>query len=350
VSRKILWLEAGRGVASLAVGLVHAGSAMKGSQYSGQEGLGGLFHYGFLGVDFFFVLSGFIIMHAYASQNSQPVSVKNYLVQRFFRILPAYWVCLVGFLLINQFQRDRAEISWSFIFSQVTLTTSSIPWLGVAWTLQYEFIFYLVFCFYIVNQRIGAKVFLLWFVAILAYSIQIDPKLTMYEATWVDRIFSAQNLEFLFGMLVAKFGIDARPKVRLFMCLLILFFVSTTVVYLLKIEVNANMNLWRSLAVGSAFALVVLGLVNINAIKFVPYRWLTWLGKVSFSFYLVHTHLIGYFYALCVKLGVYSKLPESILILIACLIALFASELVYRLIEKPAISIGRNLVSPALKT
>jgi exopolysaccharide production protein ExoZ len=85
-SNKIQSLQAFRGFAALAVLFYHC--AQRGDIHSPFLQLPLM---GYLGVDFFFVLSGFIIMYAHMRDPRTFTAVKTYLFKRITRIYPAYW-------------------------------------------------------------------------------------------------------------------------------------------------------------------------------------------------------------------------------------------------------------------
>jgi peptidoglycan/LPS O-acetylase OafA/YrhL len=66
----------------------------------------------------------------------------------------------------------------------------------------------------------------------------------------------------------------------------------------------------------------------------------TWLGRVSYSLYLVHMPIL---YAMMHLL--WAKVPLALLLGCGVLVALLASELTYRFVEQPAMSLGRRLAS-----
>jgi peptidoglycan/LPS O-acetylase OafA/YrhL len=65
-----------------------------------------------------------------------------------------------------------------------------------------------------------------------------------------------------------------------------------------------------------------------------------WLGRVSYSLYLVHMPVLYTMMHLF-----WGKLPLIVLLAFAVLVALLVSELTYRFVERPAISLGRRLAS-----
>ena len=95
--RKLEWLEAMRGLAALWVVLHHAGLSV--DHFVGSTGSQPWIDRGVLGVDFFFVLSGFII--AFASQRlaERGGGVKEYLTARLIRIYVPYLPIGIAMLL-----------------------------------------------------------------------------------------------------------------------------------------------------------------------------------------------------------------------------------------------------------
>src|ERR1700690_1319738 len=91
-SGRLLSIQAARGVASLAVIFYHAGGGVALPQYVGFIPLGGFFNFGHAGVDFFFVLSGFIIYFVHHRDIGHPASLPRYTWRRLTRVLPIYWV------------------------------------------------------------------------------------------------------------------------------------------------------------------------------------------------------------------------------------------------------------------
>ncbi len=68
--------------------LYHATRGLSLPQYLGYIPFGNGFGFGHAGVDFFFVLSGFIIMHAHATDIGKPERLSRYLWRRVTRIYP----------------------------------------------------------------------------------------------------------------------------------------------------------------------------------------------------------------------------------------------------------------------
>ena len=95
---KLLSLQAGRGVAAIGVVFDHVSLIMAQPEYGAHNVLASVTQYGILGVNFFFVLSGFIILMAHYKDIGQPRSVGSYAYRRVIRIYPIYWVFLALYL------------------------------------------------------------------------------------------------------------------------------------------------------------------------------------------------------------------------------------------------------------
>ena len=100
-------LQAARFFAAFLVVLHHGSGLFSQPDYFSYLALGGIFRAGDMGVDFFFVLSGFIILHAHWNDIGHPERILPYLKKRALRIYPAYLVvfCTVlvlAFLVDNQ--------------------------------------------------------------------------------------------------------------------------------------------------------------------------------------------------------------------------------------------------------
>ena len=168
--RGIFSLQAGRAVAAILVVLFHDSVAIFAlPKYWGTKPFGRLFDFGDSGVYFFFVLSGFIILHAHDEDLGRR-RIAKYIYKRFVRIYPTYWIILL--LVLPPYFIDRnfglgLETRPDVIVSSFLLIhfNSLYSVVAVAWTLFHEILFYALFSIAIWSTRLGLVVFLLWFAA-----------------------------------------------------------------------------------------------------------------------------------------------------------------------------------------
>lgn len=109
-----------------------------------------LSRYGWMGVDLFFVLSGFLIgtQVVKALEHGGQMSFRDFYLRRAFRILPAYWVVLLLYLAWPGFREAPGmESGWKFVAFVLNLSID-YPSNGAfshAWSLCVEEHFYLTF-------------------------------------------------------------------------------------------------------------------------------------------------------------------------------------------------------------
>jgi peptidoglycan/LPS O-acetylase OafA/YrhL len=113
------------------------------------EWLPNLASFGWTGVNLFFVLSGFLISSQLFSQikQRQDISLKEFFLKRFFRILPAFWVTLGLYFCFPLFREKEAlPPLWEFLtFTQnLGLNLKDFGTFSHAWSLCVEEHFYLL--------------------------------------------------------------------------------------------------------------------------------------------------------------------------------------------------------------
>lgn len=161
-------LQVFRALAALLVVVFHAGEILAKEKYFGSaaNGIDELFWFGGqAGVAFFFVLSGFIISHVHWNDLNQPDKLIGYMKKRVVRIYPTYVaiffaVYLAGLMvpsISETLPRDASVLIKSVLLvpqDKNIVGGMGAPVLIVAWSLQYEMMFYLVFAAGLVHARL----------------------------------------------------------------------------------------------------------------------------------------------------------------------------------------------------
>lgn len=266
-----------RGVAATLVVLSHLQAAATAEGFS--AGMLGWFVGGGVGVDVFFVLSGFVIFHAVRGR--QKIDAAEFLLQRFWRIVPPYWVVLAVTLVATAalafLRNDWSE--WPellTIFISVMLLPLPEQVMSVAWTLTIEGLFYLLFA--ATYFRFGARgaiiALLVW--ALVAQILRFLPAALPPS---LGLIFYSGVIEFLYGGLIAvALAAGWRRGAVLGM-------VFGTIGLVLVVSGQVPLNLGREWIAGLPAAALVYGLAASN-IKF-PSWTMVW-GESSYILYLVH--------------------------------------------------------------
>jgi len=109
------------------------------------------FRFGYLGVDIFFILSGCVIANS-ALRNSP----KSFVKSRLLRLAPAYLIIsLVTIFIYSLAGGRRNSMDGLLWLTGIPLFTSNDPYIGPAWTLHHELIFYslIVFCLFACKRK-----------------------------------------------------------------------------------------------------------------------------------------------------------------------------------------------------
>ncbi len=279
-------LEVGRGVAATMVALSHATSLTAEPRWLGTIPFGGALANMNAGVDFFFVLSGFLITFVHWDDFGCPTRLAHYASRRFSRIFPAYWIILSVivpiYLMEPNFGASRQH-NWIYIVaSYLLIPMPQQPVLGVAWTLTYEVFFYLLLGIAVVFGRATLALFAAWLGVIVFCQIF---GIISYPASFFGNAYGA---EFLLGMAVAALHRNGNVRLPGFQLLagVVVFFATTF--FALNVQLPAGGTLAR-LIFGSASALIILGAVTLEkkGRLSVP-KWLLPLGAASYAIYLSH--------------------------------------------------------------
>lgn len=335
---KLEGVEAARGVAAIFVVLYHSALHIEGNV--GGTVLWGFPHFGHAGVDFFFVLSGFIISFVHRGDIGTPSRLGRYAQRRFTRVLPFYWVVLAYYLLtLAVFHRARFPGPWELLSNTLLLPQSKDQIVGGAWTLVYELLFYVAFAALICSRRTGTALFAAW-AALIAAGLAWHRLLTTPALLAV--LASPFSLEFFLGMGCAYFLQRRKlPAARLFLVTgLVAFAVSA------GLEVTGllyGFGALARLAYGSASVLIILGIVERerSGLLRVPGA-MGAIGRASYAVYLVHLVGIGLTYKV-VALLVLPKPSWSLpLWVLLCTFGVCAGVLASMWVEQPLIRYCRQ--------
>lgn len=295
--------------------------------------------HGYLGVDFFFVLSGFIITHAHKDDACGPLAARRYMMKRLTRIYIPYLpisIMLVALYLalpsLSQGNRD-----WGLITSLTLFPTQYPPALSVAWTLTHEMTFYSLFLVSYFS-RWSTFAACAWVGAIvLAWIADWTPAIAMLRV-----LLAPINLEFVAGIaaaLVVRHVAAAYWPIFLFFGL---FGVSAFFIWagLAGVETEAVRVLF-----GLSLAPLVIGLVLIERLGFIsPIRYGLILGNASYAIYLVHNPLIS----MAARMVISFHQWQTTLILCA-LIGTLGGVVYNYMVERPALAAFKAMIDGKIR-
>ncbi|MEU6809196.1 acyltransferase [Streptomyces sp. NPDC046831] len=286
--------------------------------------------YGSLGVQFFFVISGFVIC-----MSSWGRTLGDFFRSRVARLYPAYWVAL---LLVG-----AASLALPVVLAPlrpdeflVNLTMLQQPMgvprvLGVCWTLWVEMRFYVLFALCVIVKGVTYRrvvVFcVLWTLAGVLARVA-DTPLT-------DELVMRDHAPFFVGglalYLIHRFGGDLLLWGIVGMSFLLGQRYAVTAMW----HPGMTGDFHRDPRVVQAIVLVAFAAVAVVALGWVrraDWRWLTVAGALTYPFYLVHEHL-GWFAIRVLYRGLGLDAHLTMALTVAGLLGL--AWLVHRFVEKP---------------
>ncbi len=290
------------------------------------------------GVDIFFVVSGFIMVHASGELFGRPGATRLFLERRIARIVPLYWaattlVLLVGLAVpavLNSGAPSLAQIAASYLFWPAVSTQGFVqPVYSLGWTLNYEMLFYLLFAASLALPRAMAVPVVVVALLALVGSERLAGPLPLPFGFWGQPIV----LEFTAGMGLAL--LRARG-LRLTVPLRLILVVAGLVILLFGRHLPLPSGPWRDLALhGSAASLLVLAAVSgrDGGEAGRGSRILASLGDASYALYLVHPFIIRGLREVFVRAALHEP---AVFMATALAGALAAALIIHRLFEIPA--------------
>lgn len=164
-----------RFVAALAVVLYHyafRGYAADGKSILPYPALAPVAKYGYLGVELFFMISGFVILMTASRGN-----LRSFVASRVARLYPAFWACCaLTFLVVWTFGAPRSSVTFPQFLVNLTMLAGfvgieSID--GAYWSLYVEMKFYFLIGVVLAFRRIDRieRVLVLWLAATAVFTV-----------------------------------------------------------------------------------------------------------------------------------------------------------------------------------
>ena len=289
---KLRSLELGRFIAAMLVMLSHAAPYV--NAHGAGPMFGGLLFPGPLGVQYFFVLSGFVMASAHHADFGRLAAVPQFWWRRACRIYPAYWLalCIPVFYL---YKATTLGIALHMVLLDPWYGQEYIP---ATWSLRLEMAFYIMFglCLlpYIGRLLLGGWAFLTLWIWVLAAIAPFHPPLlgTLVHLSLrhAADFFSLFEVYFFAGLAAGYAYVKCRFTWRIWAGLL----VAGGLLFARLLPMEGWGVLYGShpsfvLGMAAALAVLLLGLAGLErAGGFRLGRWAGWLGAISYPVYIFH--------------------------------------------------------------
>jgi peptidoglycan/LPS O-acetylase OafA/YrhL len=335
--KHIAQLDGLRGLAVLLVLLAHSAIA-----FTRVPALKWIDAYGSLGVQLFFVLSGFLITRILLDSKDTPHFFRNFFVRRSLRIYPLYYA-LLGFVVFSGVVHQHGVHWWAYALYVSNIVyggaTQPAP-LGPVWSLAVEEQFYLLWPFIVSVLSRRSLERLCFTVIIGAICLRFTGVLQLHNTLLqVDALAAGALVACRFDQIASW-----RPSARLVACLL-------------PLGVSLPTGFWNNMsqtlqAIGSMALLIVL--LNDRAYISRVFRApaLRYLGRISYGVYLLHSLVFAAFLRSHVGQSVIQS--GSAMAAILCMLGEFSlvlaiATLSFYFVESPFLRLKRHFEQPKKK-
>jgi exopolysaccharide production protein ExoZ len=350
-------LQIFRGIAAIFVLSAHA------SLYFDDRYFFGIMREGTSGVDFFFVLSGFIIYYVHHNDIGKPNRFLVYLKKRFIRIYPIYWfytfiyvliiftVYLLSDRIIAPYFSDINDLIKSLSLYPLNRNLGESTIIAPAWSLSYEIMFYIIFGITIlIKQKYSRMIIVAWVFLIFAIFFQLI-KINNFIIS--EFIFNPMNLEFLCGCLIAFLTLKFSKFDKYYLAFIVL-----GIIYLIFSWMNGLYHVFNTSGIkvftyGISYSLIIFGAVLMMKYKVMINntesgrikKFFVYLGDASYSIYLIHFIPLFLLSIAVRKSNISHVMNSSVVITILIILMIAISCASYKFIEKPlTLSLKRKLL------
>lgn len=292
---------------------------------------------GAIGVNVFFILSGFILFYNY---HTRKINFVEFILKRLAKIYPVY---LAGFFLcfvLVSLSKIRVDSFFEVMMMNLLMVQSYLPkfsmkWYGSgSWSISTEFFFYLCFPVLLyIFSKLSKK--LIVTLAILSFIVSLLPgifyNLKLIGFTYSYSFPPARVWEFIIGMLTGSMVLKYRLTINNIAIYGIVIF-SVLYFYFIGRRLEGYM-IQNIIVVPLMVALLISATTHKKQyLSFLGNKFFEYLGKVSYSFYIVQIPMMIYLD----NNDYYAKYNPAVLFLLLFLINLLVSAIFYHIIELPS--------------
>lgn len=322
---------------------------------------------GFIGVDIFFVLSGFLITVLLILEYDRlgRISLKNFYIRRILRLGPALICLLIIFCLVSAIVLDIEKAKSNYLDALIALFYLSNwsrafaihppDFIGHTWSLSIEEQFYLfwpVFLVFLLNKSVKRSYIAIITILIATISWFFRVYLLLNDAS-PERLYNGLDtradglmIGCFIGILAGSGCFTDNVRRMLKKILIIITPVSMFCLFIFSFFLNwkdPKMFAFGFIIVEIFAAILILDVIvgRQNFIrKILSMRWLVWIGSISYGLYLWHYPVFRSMRAMGFNLSITMTLGIGITFLIA--------TVSYYFMERPILKIKRKYARASL--
>ncbi|HWB12072.1 MAG TPA: acyltransferase [Gemmataceae bacterium] len=297
-----------RGIAAASVCLYHFTCGNR-TFLPSDDPLKQLASFGWLGVESFFVISGFVIPYSLHLRSYRLSNGADFFIRRLKRLEPPYLSCILLIIVLHylsslsaSFRGQPLELSWQRLAAHLGYLNAILEfgWLNpVFWTLAIEFQYYIFMAIaypLLAHEKAPVRAASVLAIALFGF---VGGRNSSLLPHWLPL--------FAIGMLTFQFYVGKLSGLWYTLLLCLISFISFWIVGS------------QQTAVGLATAVTMVGVASREVTRFL--RPVAFLGTISYSLYLLHVPIGGR------VINLASRLPESPAIRYSAIAAAFGTSI-----------------------
>jgi exopolysaccharide production protein ExoZ len=347
---KLEWIQALRGLAAFMVVMVHNRSALADTTI-GKDIADHVLLPMAMGVDLFFIISGFLMVWTTRYFDGTKAYIWAFLAKRFAKIWPLFALVTPLALVVEHgfggFRDSSVVLSYveGLAFIPHNPSASGIYFqmaVGVAWTLCFEWYFYLVFAASMLFGRRRYVATAAWFALTLlvipisrgGFNLNVAAQPLVEWSRYANLAINPIVWDFVVGM-AAGWLYSSPIRIK-----------QIGVVYAMALLLLASLGLaWKPVGMVNFFGphgwgaplailFVSIALLAKEGVVRVP-RWSVWMGNLSYSLYLIHVYVFEALQHLAAAMPLSHETIDVALFVTRPMVAVICAWVAFRYVEAP---------------
>ncbi|MDG5787883.1 acyltransferase [Evansella sp. AB-P1] len=277
------------------------------------------------GVDYFFLITGFMIYYVYHKDLGVKGKAKEFFIKRMIKIYPLYWIfTIITLLLMVTIPMWYNNYSFEVLLKSLLLLPTDPIIIPEAWSLPHIMFFYIMFGCLLFSPKIIKPFIAIWAIATIFIGLNIIPSQGYF-------LFSFSSLEVFIGMLLCYVVLHFKLKYSTFM--IVIGIIGFVIGWLNNVYGFIPVPEPFIFALFSMFILVGLAVKDEKERK-IP-KVLSFLGDASYSIYISHSVFLQLYTYVFYELNLIYLFGYFLSMCIILIFTITSSSIVYIFMEKP---------------